>query len=208
MRQPETWHHRRVRGYSYPLVGGDPTLDFLNTIHDWTATERRDYLTDYADALRFGEAAGLLSPAEVRRLAVGATAEMRRLRDVRSRLERIFRAVVDSRSPGREDLDALARDAAAAAAMTIISRTNDGYTRTIDSARAGQATLRLRILDAAVALLTGPPERLQRIKACPGCGWFFRDATRSATRRWCSMATCGSAAKSRQYYWRTKRDSS
>ena len=57
-----------MRGYSYPLVGGDPALDFLNTIHDWTAAERRDYLTNYADALRFGEASGLLSPAEVRRL--------------------------------------------------------------------------------------------------------------------------------------------
>ena len=61
---------------------------------------------------------------------------------------------------------------------------------------------------AAIALLTGPPEILKRIKACPACGWFFRDDTRSATRKWCSMATCGSAAKSRSYYWRTKRESS
>ena len=194
--------------YPHPLVGGDPALDFLNTIHDWTATAGRDYLTDYAEALRFGEASGLLSPAEVRRLQGAAPAEMRRLRDARSRLERIFRAVVESRSPTREDLDALARDAAAAAAITTISRTNDRYTRTIDSARAGQATLRLRVVNAALALLTGPPDKLKRIKSCPACGWFFRDDTRSATRRWCSMATCGSASKSRDYYWRTKRDSS
>ena len=197
-----------MRGYSHPLVGGDPALNFLNTIHDWTATERRDYLTSYADTLRFGEASGLLSPAEVRRLRGAATAEMRRLRDLRSRLERIFRAVVESHSPNRKDLDALARDAAATAAMTIIHRSNDHYTRTIDTARAGRATLRLRIVDAAIALLTGPPGTLKRIKACPACGWFFRDDTRSATRKWCSMATCGSAAKSRSYYWRTKRDSS
>src|SRR5688572_33491339 len=122
-------------GYSYPLVGGDPALNFLNTIHDWTAAERRDHLTNYADALRFGEASGLLSPAEVRRLQGAATAEMRRLRDLRSRLERIFRAVVESHSPSREDLDALARDAAAAAAMAIISRSNGHYTRAIDPAR-------------------------------------------------------------------------
>ena len=92
--------------------------------------------------------------------------------------------------------------------MTIITRSNDHYARTIDSARAGHATLRLRIVDAAIALLTGPAEALKRIKACPACGWFFRDDTRSATRKWCSMAMCGSAAKSRSYYWRTKRDSS
>ena len=196
-----------MRGYPYPLVGGDPALNFLNTIHDWTAAERRDYLTSYADALRFGEASGLLSPAEVRRLQGASIAEMRRLRELRSRLERIFRAAVESRSPSREDLDALARDVAAAAAMTIIHRSNDHYSRTIDSARGGPATLRLRIADAATALLTGPPETLKRLKACPACGWFFRDDTRSATRKWCSMATCGSPAKSRSYYWRTKRDS-
>ena len=183
-------------------------MNFLNTIHDWTATEGRDYLTNYADALRFGEADGLLSAAEVRRLQGTAAAEMRRLRGLRSRMERIFRAVVKSHSPTREDLDALARDAAAAAAMTIIHPSNDHYTRTIDAARAGHATLRLRIVDAAIALLTGPPEALKRINACPACGWFFRDDTRSRTRKWCSMATCGSAAKSRSYYWRTKRDSS
>jgi predicted RNA-binding Zn ribbon-like protein len=193
-----------MREYSYPLVGGDPALNFLNTIHDWTATERRDYLTTYADALRFGEASGLLSPAEVRRLQGAATMEMRRLRALRSRMERIFRAVVESHSPSREDLDALARDAAAAAATTTIIRSNDHYTRTINPARAAQATLRLRIVAAAVALLTGPPETLQRLKACPACGWFFRDDTRSATRKWCSMATCGSAAKARSYYWRNK----
>ena len=196
-----------MRGYPYPLVGGDPALNFLNTIHDWTATERRDYLTNYADALGFAEASGLLSPAEARRLQGATTAEMRRLRDLRSRLERIFRAVVESHSPSREDLDALARDAAAAAAMTIIHRSNDHYSRTVDPACAGQATLRLRIADAAMALLTGPPQALPRLKACPACGWFFRDDTRSATRKWCSMATCGSAAKSRSYYWRTKQDS-
>jgi predicted RNA-binding Zn ribbon-like protein len=197
-----------MRGYSYPLVGGDPALNFLNTIHDWTETERRDHLTSYAGALRFGEAAGLLSPADVRRLHGAAPAEMRRLRDLRSRLERVFRAVVESRSPSRPDLDALARDAAAAAAMTTITRSNSRYTRAIDPARAGHATLRLRIVDAAIALLTAPPDTLHRIKACPACGWFFRDDTRSATRKWCSMATCGSLAKSRSYYWRTKRDSS
>ena len=197
-----------MRGYSHPLVGGDPALNFLNTIHDWTATEPRDYLTSYPDTLRFGEAAGLLSPAELRRLQGAAASEMRRLRDLRSRMERIFRAVVESRSPSREDLDALARDASAAAAMAIISRSNDHYMRTIDPARAGHATLRLRIVDAAIALLTGPPETVKRLKACPACGWFFRDGTRSATRRWCSMTTCGSPAKSRSYYWRTKRNSS
>ena len=44
-----------------------------------------------------------------------------------------------------------------------------------------------------------------RLKCCqlPSCGWSYYDSTRSRTRRWCSMQTCGSRSKSRAYYKRT-----
>lgn len=43
-----------------------------------------------------------------------------------------------------------------------------------------------------------------RFKCCalPTCGWAFYDATRSRTKRWCSMQTCGSRHKSREHYKR------
>ena len=43
-----------------------------------------------------------------------------------------------------------------------------------------------------------------RFKCCglESCGWAFYDSTRSRTRRWCSMRTCGSRYKARQYYQR------
>jgi len=43
-----------------------------------------------------------------------------------------------------------------------------------------------------------------RFKCCalPTCGWAFYDSTRSRTKRWCSMRTCGSRHKSREHYKR------
>ncbi|WP_206184540.1 CGNR zinc finger domain-containing protein [Thermoactinospora rubra] len=40
-----------------------------------------------------------------------------------------------------------------------------------------------------------------RLKQCPNheCGWVFWDATRSRTRRWCSMRVCGNRAKARAF---------
>jgi predicted RNA-binding Zn ribbon-like protein len=40
-----------------------------------------------------------------------------------------------------------------------------------------------------------------RFKACraEGCGWAFYDHSRNQAGRWCSMATCGSRAKARDY---------
>jgi predicted RNA-binding Zn ribbon-like protein len=74
--------------------------------------------------------------------------------------------------------------------------------RRIDADRAGATTLRLRIVESGVALLTSPD--LERVKACPGCGWFFLDETRNGSRRWCSMSMCGSLAKARRYYHRKR----
>ncbi len=43
-----------------------------------------------------------------------------------------------------------------------------------------------------------------RFKCCAlaTCGWAFYDSTRSRTKRWCSMKTCGSRHKSRKHYKR------
>ena len=43
-----------------------------------------------------------------------------------------------------------------------------------------------------------------RFKCCelPTCGWSFYDSPRSRTKRWCSMKTCGSRHKAREYYKR------
>lgn len=65
-----------------------------------------------------------------------------------------------------------------------------------------------RILGTLIGVIS---ESLQngtwdRLKCCdlPTCGWAFYDPTRSRTKRWCSMKTCGSRHKSREYYKRSK----
>src|SRR5918992_3843821 len=94
--------------HRFELVGGDPALDFLNTIHDWTVPEPRDYLPEFPEALRFGTAAGVLTQAEAKRLAAHPPGvELHRLRELRARLERVFRATINAQPPPSEDLDAL-----------------------------------------------------------------------------------------------------
>lgn len=45
-----------------------------------------------------------------------------------------------------------------------------------------------------------------RFKCCAleSCGWAYYDSTRSRTKRWCSMRTCGSRHKAREYYKRNR----
>jgi predicted RNA-binding Zn ribbon-like protein len=56
----------------------------------------------------------------------------------------------------------------------------------------------------ATEVLPHPPKRL---KLCdgPNCSWLFLDTSKAGRRRWCDMADCGNAAKSRRHYARQRR---
>ena len=47
-----------------------------------------------------------------------------------------------------------------------------------------------------------PTERLRMCEG-PNCSWLFIDRSKAGRRRWCDMAVCGNAAKSRRFYARS-----
>jgi predicted RNA-binding Zn ribbon-like protein len=187
------------------LVGGHPALDFVNSLNDWTVAHPRDYLAQPQDALRFGRAAGLLSATEAHELAPAMdVAELESLRRLRACLQRVLHAAVHSVAPDPEDLRTLseAHAASARAATLCTSGAGGALTCQVPADLAGASTLRHRIVQSAVELLTSADTA--RLKSCPSCGWFFLDTSRNRSRRWCSMATCGNVAKARRYYERRK----
>jgi predicted RNA-binding Zn ribbon-like protein len=192
------------------LVGGHPALDFINTVHDWTVSAPHDYLSAFADAIRFGEAAGLLTRADHSRLRRRtAHIELTRLRELRALLKRTFQMQLSGLAPSNADLRKLSANLAEATHATRLiaaPRTRRSLQvpirREITVERAGDALLRLRIAESAVALLVS--DAILRVKSCPTCGWFFLDLSKNRSRRWCSMDACGSVAKARRYYRRLK----
>ncbi len=200
-----------IRHHQFKLAGGHPALDFINTVRDWTVPQPLDYLSEFADAIRFGETAGLLTRADVLRLRRRAPhRELPRLRELRDLLKRIFHARLSGDAPSGKDLGKLSADlaeAARAARLAAAAQTRRSprvsMRREITAEKAGDALLRLRIVDAAVALLVS--DAMLRIKSCPACGWFFLDVSKNQSRRWCSMDACGAVAKARRYYRRLKK---
>ena len=193
-----------MASHRFELVGGHPVLDFLNTIHDWTARRGHDYLPAWDDVVRFGQAVGLVSPAEANRLRrQSAGSELQGLRRQRARLERVLGAVVGKRPPAVGDLAGLASTSAEAAGHVRLVPVRRGRVRRlVDPAGAGPRLVRFRLAESATELLTS--DRMGRVSRCPACGWFFLDQSKNRSRRWCSMATCGASAKSKRYYWRTR----
>ena len=203
VRRQASFYFWGMAPYEIELVGGHPALDFLNTVHDWTEQPRRDRLVTFGDAVRFGEAAGVLERVEVRALeGRDGGGELTRLVALRDVLQRVTDALIGGRASSEADLEALATTAVEVASRTHLERVDGRLRRVIDVADAGSALLRLRIADAALALLAS--DDTERQKSCPACGWFFVDTSRNRSRRWCSMSTCGASAKSRRYYRRAK----
>jgi predicted RNA-binding Zn ribbon-like protein len=196
--------------HQFKLVGGHPALDFINTVRDWTAAEPHDYLGEFSDAIRFGQRAGFLTRADVLRLRRRTPdIELTRLRELRALLKRVFQMRLSDETPSSRDLgklSAILAETARATRLVVAPQTHRSsqvrMRREINVEKADDALLRLRIVEAAVALLVS--DAMLRVKSCPTCGWFFLDVSKNGSRRWCSMDACGSVAKARRYYRRLK----
>jgi predicted RNA-binding Zn ribbon-like protein len=205
------------------LLGGDPALDFVNTVGGrlvqgahGRSRVRDDKLGSYADLVAFAAHRGILADAVARRLLRRAGSRPRAARAVleraltfREALHRTLRAVVERRRPASVDLGVVDAEARAARTREALVPSRDDGVRWAwrDPARALDAPL-WPVARAAAGLLTSA--ETARLHTCDGdgCGWLFLDRSRSGRRRWCSMEDCGNLDKVRRFRRRRARGAS
>lgn len=209
-----------------PFLGGHPALDLINTVAPREALpdgcQPQDRLTSPMALLAWARRAGLADAAECELAArawehdpgagAAALAGARELRDS------LYIALLEAAGLVAQQPDVAAvalqrvHDRWVAAAARSALRLDRGVS---GPGRGGSGAPRrprlefgpapeFQVLDRLAAavmdlLLTVDYGRLRR---CPpeegGCGWIVLDQTRNGSRRWCQMADCGSAAKSRR----------
>jgi predicted RNA-binding Zn ribbon-like protein len=187
-------------------VGGDASVDLVNTV-DWTeAGPRRERLSDYKRLTRWAEGAGVMEEAVGRRLRrmaksdpEAAESALRRARRVRVVLRDLFTGLA------RGDADGPGGDAFAELLKRALDRLR--LQRRGGSARhewvVPPATSTLDgfldvVVWSAARLLASDEAASIRVCAGPDCGWVFVDRSRNGLRRWCEMETCGTQAKTRR----------
>ena len=182
------------------LIGGRLCLDFVNA----------DDADDYSDAVEWFAAAGASVPrtpawlirSAARRLPVALVA-VARVNQVREALRGVLLAAIEGRAVNKRSLAILNESLAAAHAHHRLIVDARGQVAESWSSTDDLIQLLFPVAIDAWDLLTEP--ELARVRQCPapeGCGRLFLDTTRSGTRRWCSMATCGNRAKNRSYHAR------
>ncbi len=135
-------------------------------------------------------------------VASTALTDLRSLRDAcRTALE--ANAGGNATTRGLEPLNRLL-DAHLTVRATLAAANGRVVSARSSSGANGPALLLSEICVAIVELFAGA--KAARVKRCAreGCARFFLDESKSATRTWCSMQTCGNRVKAARYYERRK----
>ncbi|WP_085790073.1 CGNR zinc finger domain-containing protein [Roseivivax jejudonensis] len=191
------------------LVGGHPVLDFLNTAGGRTKQRDVERLPEFASFVAWSEITNIVSIDEadmLREVAeddpAAADAELAAARRFREALHGCMMAEQANTPWPPAERDAVLSDIRQALLAAQLQEDGGRYGWVVSSGSPGLSLPIDRLALATEALLRS--EDLARMRNCERCSWLFIDRGRGRARRWCSMAACGSRAKSARYYERRK----
>jgi len=202
----------RVRPKSpFEFTGGNPCLDFADTVDNRTSDHPGELLTDYGRLLQWGEEAGMITAKTAERLrhlaseAPGNALTMLRTSiQLRDTIYDIFSAVAQRRVIPSTALAILNKAVRQAAQHAQLAHANRRFTREWIEPESNLDSMLWPVSRAAAELLIG--EEIGYVRQCASetCSWLFLDKTKNHRRRWCDMKSCGNRDKARRYYQRQK----
>jgi len=204
----------RGEQYRFEFIGGEPCLDFTNTVGGDRRVDPSEHLHGYADLVAWARQGELLSPAQGRALLLraqrepaAATGALAAAVELRKTLFEIFLALAEDRRPSPQHLAVLNRALADALPHRRVVQSGRGFSLGWDDTDDLRRML-WPVALSAVELLAGDhaaPVKLCGMRETTGCSWLFVDESRNGSRRWCSMKDCGNRAKARRHYRKVKR---
>lgn len=189
----------------FRFVGGDPSVDFVNTA-DWTPRGlERDRFTSFDRLVEWAHGAELLDTAQARRFAQAAQRHPRRAtatlddaRELRHLLQDLLASVVSGResTPSLDRFNTLVSNTARH--VRLVRAPGGRLIRGWDALGEAPESLLWPVVWRAADLLASA--ETDRLRVCGGvdCGWFYVDRSRNGLRRWCEMSVCGTAEKNRR----------
>ena len=193
------------------FIAGEAALDFVNTMTG-RDEQPRDWLDSYARLLEWAGRAKLLPPKSLRALAAARRARSRCGRagaregkaPARGAVRDFERRGQPPRSPP-EALELLREHWLAGAESHDFGVEKGRLAAVLDPHADGLDLVASMVAWRFVGQVL--PHKPERLKICdgPNCSWLFLDTSKAGRRRWCDMADCGNAAKSRRHYARRRR---
>jgi predicted RNA-binding Zn ribbon-like protein len=196
------------------LVSAKPTLclDFANTL-TWRGSDAPSESLGDLDALfAWAEGKAGLGSDSLRAVRAWAGAHAREAATLfaeaialRETIFRVFESLAAGAQPRDADFAALREAIAAAPARTRLARRNGAYGWQLGAPAPTAPHILAPVLWSAADLLLAAARH--RIRQCANekCMWLFVDESKSGTRRWCDMSSCGNRAKAQRHYAKARR---
>ena len=199
----------------FKYVGGDPSIDLVNTV-DWTSRgPEQDRLTNYQRLIEWAQGAEIIPQRAAAALRAKAKAHPREAAVA-------YKTALQARAVLWRVFGSLARDESPAEALGEFNRLLAEaleHLRVLPTGQKRQPGRSLRfhwdqlgdslgsvlwpVVWSAASLLVSDESNQIRICGGPDCGWMYVDRSRNGLRRWCQMETCGTREKTRRRYQRT-----
>jgi predicted RNA-binding Zn ribbon-like protein len=193
-------------------VREDLCLDYTHTVSWRGSAAPIERLESLDDLLKWIERWGGIEPKTLRQIDRWSHANAGKAQELlseaiktREAIYRILSALAESAPVPERDFAALTKAIAAAPARNVLVRSDGRYAWRIAELRPVATYLLAPVLWSTADLIVAADRR--RIRRCANeeCLWLFLDESKSGTRRWCDMASCGNRAKARRHYDKSKR---
>ena len=196
---------------SFQLTGRHVGLDFVNTVDNRLSQEKKiDNLRSYRDLVGFAEQTELVTTSQAHQLLRigkrnqgGAEKALQQAIRLREALFEIFAAAAEKRPhpSALAQLNAVLEDAGGR--RELVAQQGCFHWRWAGIAENLESILWPIAYEAAQLLASGNLDYVRRC-AAEDCGWLFLDKSKSHSRRWCDMKSCGNRDKARRFYERQR----
>jgi predicted RNA-binding Zn ribbon-like protein len=197
------------RANPFDWSGGDPALDFVNTLDERPSGAPVENLATYKDLVRFAELAGLIGASASARLrsleGPNGSRIARRARELREHLFAILAAAHSGKTVPKASLDAIGSEVRRAHAARVLTAkaTSNAFRHSWISPSSPEIPLHACALAIETLLVAADHNRIRKCGASD-CEVYFIDTSKAHRRQWCSMQNCGNREKQRR--WRSGAD--
>lgn len=195
------------RADPFDWSGGDPALDFVNTLDERPSSAPVEHLATYRDLVRFTELAGLIEASAACRLRSGdepnGSRIARRARALREHFYAVLAAAHAGKRVPKTSLEAISSEVrrAHAARGLVATATSSAVRHGWISPAAPEIPLHACALAIESLLVAADRSRIRKCGASD-CAVYFIDTSKAHRRQWCSMQNCGNREKQRR--WRAE----
>lgn len=193
------------------LVGGEISIDFINTVHRYDKEEEADELKDYKILLDWLLLSETINTDQYKKFKSAAKnnpekAEhaLKKAQEIRRALFKVLLSHAHKDKVDQKNLDILGEFWKEAHAHATFISKNEGGSWKFEIDKTDLMSVIYPIIDNAVILLQSKDVGKIRLCESSNCTWLFLDRSKNHSRRWCQMEICGNREKAKRHYNKQK----